>query len=104
MRECRNRSTGRNNRRCEALGASQPQRFECQLSTEGFHAPVSQATQSYGMKPDEASRVDSQPLASPISSSYVFQVMNNNTWPSLVLGEWQDTLATLHMWTQIVGK
>ncbi|PYS29412.1 MAG: hypothetical protein DMF75_17320 [Acidobacteria bacterium] len=30
--------------------------------------------------------------------------MNNNTWPSLVLGEWQDTLATLHMWTQIVGK
>ncbi len=30
--------------------------------------------------------------------------MSNNTWPSLVLEEWQDTLATLHMWTQIVGK
>ena len=30
--------------------------------------------------------------------------MNNNTWPSLVLEEWQDTLDTLHMWTQIVGK
>src|SRR6201988_5109534 len=29
---------------------------------------------------------------------------NNNTWPELVLEEWQDTLATLHMWTQIVGK
>jgi len=26
------------------------------------------------------------------------------TWPSLPLAEWQDTYATLHMWTQIVGK
>ncbi len=25
-------------------------------------------------------------------------------WPSLPLGEWQDTCATLHLWTQIVGK
>ena len=25
-------------------------------------------------------------------------------WPSLRLNEWQDTYATLHMWTQIVGK
>ena len=25
-------------------------------------------------------------------------------WPNLVLEEWQDTLATLHLWTQIVGK
>jgi len=30
--------------------------------------------------------------------------MTNHTWPELVLEEWQDTLATLHMWTQIVGK
>jgi len=30
--------------------------------------------------------------------------MSNHTWPELVLEEWQDTLATLHMWTQIVGK
>ena len=28
----------------------------------------------------------------------------NNIWPSLVLKEWEDTLATLHLWTQIVGK
>ena len=28
----------------------------------------------------------------------------NNAWPQLVLEEWQDTLATLHMWTQVVGK
>jgi hypothetical protein len=26
------------------------------------------------------------------------------TWPSLRLDEWQDTYATLHMWTQVVGK
>ena len=25
-------------------------------------------------------------------------------WPSLPLEEWKDTCATLHMWTQIVGK
>ncbi|HLF83922.1 MAG TPA: DUF5996 family protein [Blastocatellia bacterium] len=25
-------------------------------------------------------------------------------WPSLPVREWQDTYATLHMWTQIVGK
>lgn len=30
--------------------------------------------------------------------------MPNNKWPELVLAEWQDTLATLHMWTQVVGK
>ena len=26
------------------------------------------------------------------------------TWPELPLGAWRDTYATLHMWTQIVGK
>ena len=26
------------------------------------------------------------------------------SWPSLPFEEWQDTCATLHMWTQIVGK
>ena len=30
--------------------------------------------------------------------------MNSTSWPELILEEWQDTLATLHMWTQIVGK
>jgi hypothetical protein len=28
----------------------------------------------------------------------------NNNWPELVLEDWQDSLATLHMWSQIVGK
>lgn len=29
---------------------------------------------------------------------------NPHTWPELPLDAWQDTYATLHMWTQIVGK
>jgi len=28
----------------------------------------------------------------------------SESWPSLPLEEWEDTRATLHMWTQIVGK
>src|SRR5689334_21381732 len=28
----------------------------------------------------------------------------SNTWPALPLNSWKDTCATLHMWTQIVGK
>src|SRR3989442_4114067 len=28
----------------------------------------------------------------------------SEVWPSLSLSEWQDTYATVHMWTQIVGK
>src|SRR5882762_1770938 len=27
-----------------------------------------------------------------------------DAWPALPLAAWQDTYATLHMWTQIVGK
>jgi hypothetical protein len=30
--------------------------------------------------------------------------LNQNSWPELPLEAWQDTYATLHMWTQIVGK
>jgi hypothetical protein len=29
---------------------------------------------------------------------------NQDCWPELPLEAWQDTYATLHMWTQIVGK
>ena len=28
----------------------------------------------------------------------------SHSWPALPLAEWRDTYATLHMWTQIVGK
>lgn len=27
-----------------------------------------------------------------------------DTWPALPLAEWEETCATLHMWTQVVGK
>ena len=30
--------------------------------------------------------------------------MTNDSWPLLTLEEWKDTYATLHMWTQVVGK
>jgi len=30
--------------------------------------------------------------------------MDTERWPSLPYDEWQDTYATLHMWTQVVGK
>jgi hypothetical protein len=29
---------------------------------------------------------------------------NGVTWPALPLRQWKDTCATLHMWTQIIGK
>src|SRR5688572_6153016 len=29
---------------------------------------------------------------------------SDDPWPALPLEEWKDTYATLHMWTQIVGK
>src|SRR5277367_1616731 len=31
-------------------------------------------------------------------------ILNQDSWPELPLDAWQDTYATLHMWTQIVGK
>jgi hypothetical protein len=30
--------------------------------------------------------------------------MTRNAWPALPLSQWKETYATLHMWTQIVGK
>ena len=30
--------------------------------------------------------------------------MIGDPWPSLPYEEWKDTYATLHMWTQVVGK
>ena len=29
---------------------------------------------------------------------------HSNTWPALPLESWRETYATLHMWTQVVGK
>src|SRR3954462_2030459 len=30
--------------------------------------------------------------------------MENPGWPPLVYADWQESCATLHMWTQVVGK
>ena len=30
--------------------------------------------------------------------------MANEQWPSLPYEDWKETYATLHMWSQIVGK
>src|SRR5436853_6404489 len=30
--------------------------------------------------------------------------MTDSPWPALAYGEWRETQATLHRWTQIVGK
>jgi hypothetical protein len=30
--------------------------------------------------------------------------MTMNNWPTLRFSEWHDTYATLHMWTQVIGK
>jgi hypothetical protein len=32
------------------------------------------------------------------------QASNSHAWPALPLAEWKDTYATLHMWSQMVGK
>lgn len=31
-------------------------------------------------------------------------IPDQNPWPELPLAAWHDTYATLHMWTQVVGK
>jgi len=33
-----------------------------------------------------------------------FSAPNEHAWPALPLADWKDTLDTLHMWMQIVGK
>jgi hypothetical protein len=33
-----------------------------------------------------------------------FHMTRSDSWPALPLAEWKDTHATLHMWTQVVGK
>jgi hypothetical protein len=41
-------------------------------------------------------------MAEPSNKTKTIDTMN--AWPSLPLEEWKETCATLHMWTQIVGK
>jgi hypothetical protein len=43
-------------------------------------------------------------VAITVKGKYLTGLPMNHTWPELVLEEWQDTLGTVHMWTQIIGK
>ena len=43
-------------------------------------------------------------VAGPAAESSASASAPNANWPALPLAAWQDTYATLHMWTQIVGK
>src|SRR5437763_16960921 len=43
---------------------------------------------------------DLHPSADPVTTD----VTTRDLWPALPLEEWRDTYATLHMWTQMVGK
>jgi hypothetical protein len=40
----------------------------------------------------------------PDASQFVSSETEGDLWPSLPLEAWQDTYATLHRWTQIIGK
>src|SRR6266566_8432478 len=39
-----------------------------------------------------------------MTNSKTWPALPLSEWPALPLSEWKDTYATLHMWTQIVGK
>jgi hypothetical protein len=38
------------------------------------------------------------------SNAKIIGLSREEAWPALPLAEWNDTRATLHMWTQVVGK
>ncbi len=53
-------------------------------------------------RPAAAGRETSKPPARGAQASLA--ASDTAVWPSLPLGAWQPTQATLHLWTQIVGK
>src|SRR5579871_3008549 len=59
---------------------------------------------SRAVQPQPAARCRTSPKkeggAMPVSTPLV----SPESWPELPLAAWADTYATLHMWTQIVGK
>ena len=40
----------------------------------------------------------------PAAADQLKPAEREDVWPALPLEEWQDTYATLHMWTQVAGK
>jgi hypothetical protein len=47
---------------------------------------------------------DNFPSDLPGAAHWAVEVMSLDTWPALPYEEWRDTLDTLHMYTQVVGK
>ena len=43
-------------------------------------------------------------MTNPVSIELGKRASETDAWPPLPLAQWRDTYATLHMWTQIVGK
>ena len=43
-------------------------------------------------------------MRNPTSDKNLNLLSSNDSWPTLKFDEWKDTCATLHMWTQVVGK
>ena len=41
--------------------------------------------------------------AKPTIPTAITRSSGSDAWPALPFDAWQDTYATLHMWTQIVG-
>src|ERR1044071_5639467 len=58
-------------------------------------------TAAWGSPPRSTSRSKSRPEPEP---SMTTSLPIAGAWPELPFAEWQDTYATLHLWTQIVGK
>src|SRR4030095_11348194 len=46
-----------------------------------------------------------RPVADNVEGDENWDTMSGNAdWPALPLAEWKDTYATLHLWTQVIGK
>src|SRR2546421_2453234 len=60
------------------------------------------------MMREECSSASDVPSSISSTGDALMSANGNNVsaevWPALPLAEWKETAATLHMWTQIVGK
>src|ERR1700750_422499 len=54
--------------------------------------------------PSISSRVDFGRDGRSSRRAYASGMTREEAWPELPLAAWQDTYATLHLWTQIIGK
>jgi hypothetical protein len=76
------------------------------LYTKGQLAPSGFASAGLSLPKAEAIAHNEASLQErPMATARQTDLANSpELWPELPLNEWKDTYATLHMWTQIVGK